>query len=192
MLDFNPQPVPTGASLQAKIAIVLELEIRPDRVAEFLKIAADDARCTIAEPGCDRFDFLRDPSCSNKFTFCERPARRPRELIRADPLPSLPTMRSEHPELARPLKRCLGALATVSRPWVLVCGSLEPPRRDGENAQKTGENGEKMGEIRPRSADRRCLAPLQMRSTAARRRLRSTAVRSIGRRGTLSRNRGRC
>ena len=54
-----------------------------NQVEEFLKIAADDARCTIAEPGCDRFDFLRDPSCSNKFTFCERPARRSRELIRA-------------------------------------------------------------------------------------------------------------
>ena len=52
-----------------------------NQVEEFLKIAADDARCTIAEPGCDRFDFLRDPSCSNKFTFCERPARRSRELI---------------------------------------------------------------------------------------------------------------
>ena len=103
VLDFNPQPVPTGASLEAKIAIVLELEIAPDRVRmqsnaqtngvstlltcnqveEFLKIAADDARCTIAEPGCDRFDFLRDPTAPNKFTFCERPARRPRELIRA-------------------------------------------------------------------------------------------------------------
>ena len=34
VLDFNPQPVPTGASLEAKIAIVLELEIAPDRVRE--------------------------------------------------------------------------------------------------------------------------------------------------------------
>ena len=60
-------------------------------------------------------------------------------------------MRSEHPELARPPKRCLGALATVSWPWVPACGSLEPPRRDGENAQKTGKNGGKMGEIRPKT-----------------------------------------
>eukprot|EP01045_Picozoa_sp_COSAG04_P002409 COSAG04_NODE_88_length_27314_cov_6.056476_4_plen_246_part_00 len=36
---------------------------------------------------------------------------------------------------------CLGALATVSWPWVPARGSLEPPRRDGENAQKTGKNG---------------------------------------------------
>ena len=37
----------------------------------------------------------------------------------------------------------------VSWPWVPACGSVEPPRRDGEHAQNTGENGGKMGEIRP-------------------------------------------
>ena len=31
---------------------------------------------------------------------------------------------------------------TVSRPCVLACGSLDPPRRDSENAQKTGKNKE--------------------------------------------------
>ena len=60
---------------------------------------------------------------------------------------------SEHPELARPPKRCLGALDTVSWPWIPFLGSLEPPRRDGENAQKTGKNGEKMGEIRPKTCE---------------------------------------
>ena len=34
---------------------------------------------------------------------------------------------------------------------VSACGSLEPPQRDGENAQKTGKNGVKMGEIRPKA-----------------------------------------
>ena len=29
----------------------------------------------------------------------------------------------------------------VSWPWVPACGSLEPPRRGGENAQKTRKNG---------------------------------------------------
>ena len=29
-----------------------------------------------------------------------------------------------------------------------IWGVEEPPRRDGENAQKTGKNGEKVGEIR--------------------------------------------
>ena len=62
-------------------------------------------------------------------------------------------MRSEHPELARPLKRCLGALDTVSWPWIPVLGSLESPCRDGENAQKTGKNGGKMGEIRPKTCE---------------------------------------
>ena len=41
-------------------------------------------------------------------------------------------------------------LPAVSWPWVPACGSLEPPRRDGENAQKTGENGGNMGEIQPK------------------------------------------
>ena len=52
-------------------------------------------------------------------------------------------MRSEHPELAGPAKRCLGALATVSWPWAPACGSLEPSRRGGENAQKTRKTGNK-------------------------------------------------
>ena len=49
------------------------------------------------------------------------------------------------PELARPEKRSPGG--TVSWPWVPACGSLEPCRRGGENAQRTGKNGGKMGEI---------------------------------------------
>ena len=46
---------------------------------------------------------------------------------------------------------CLGALATASWPCVPACGSLEPCRRGGENAQNTGKNGEEMGEIRPKT-----------------------------------------
>ena len=46
-------------------------------------------------------------------------------------------------------------LPAVSWPWVPAWGSLEPPRRDGENAQKTGKNGEKMGEIRPKECEPR-------------------------------------
>ena len=44
-------------------------------------------------------------------------------------------------------------LPAVSWPWVPAWGSLEPPRRDGENAQKTGKNGGKMGEIRPKTCE---------------------------------------
>ena len=43
----------------------------------------------------------------------------------------------------------LAPLPAVSWPWVPAWGSLEPPRRDGENAQKTGENGGEMGETQP-------------------------------------------
>ena len=50
----------------------------------------------------------------------------------------------------------------VSRPWVPACGSLEPPRRDGENAQKTGKNGGKMGEIRPKTCEGRELTKNQL------------------------------
>ena len=45
------------------------------------------------------------------------------------------------------MKTPRGGLPAVSWPWAPACGSLEPPRRDGENAQKTGKNGGKMGEI---------------------------------------------
>ena len=64
-------------------------------------------------------------------------------------------MRSQHPELASPEKRRSDPLATVSWPWVPACGSLEPPRSDGENAHKTGKNGEKMGEIQPKMCEGR-------------------------------------
>ena len=48
-------------------------------------------------------------------------------------------------------------LPAVSWPWVPAWGLLEPPRRDGENAQKTRKNGEKMGEIRPKKCEPRDL-----------------------------------
>ena len=44
----------------------------------------------------------------------------------------------------------------------LVLGSLEPPHRDGENAQKTGKNGGKMGEIRPKECEPRELTKDQL------------------------------
>ena len=58
-----------------------------------------------------------------------------------------------------------GVLPAVSWPWVPACGSLEPPRQDGENAQKTGKNGEKMGEIRPKTCEGRELTKDQLAAT---------------------------
>ena len=74
-------------------------------------------------------------------------------IVEDEGLPAAAAMRSEHPELARPAKRCLGALDTVSWPWIPVLGSLEPPRRGGENAQKTGIFGEEMGETRSKKCE---------------------------------------
>ena len=44
-------------------------------------------------------------------------------------------------------------LPAVSWPWAPAWGSLEPPRRDGENAQKPGKSGEQMGEIRSKTCE---------------------------------------
>ena len=58
-----------------------------------------------------------------------------------------------------------GVLSAVSWPWIPAWGSLEPPRRDGENAQKTGKNGEKMGEIRPKTCEGRELTKNQLEAS---------------------------
>ena len=47
----------------------------------------------------------------------------------------------------------LALAPAVSRPRVPAWGSLEPPRRGGENAKKTGKNGAKMGEVWPKKCE---------------------------------------
>ena len=59
-------------------------------------------------------------------------------------------MRSEHPELAGPAKRCLGALATVSWPWNPAWGPLEPSRRGGSNEPQAGTQGQETAGKPPR------------------------------------------
>ena len=44
-------------------------------------------------------------------------------------------------------------LPAVSWGWVPAWGSLEPPQRDVENAQKMRKNGEKMAEIRSKTCE---------------------------------------
>ena len=53
-------------------------------------------------------------------------------------------------------------MPAVSWPWVPAWGSLEPPRRDGENAQKTRKNREKIGEIQPKRCEGRELTKDQL------------------------------
>ena len=72
-------------------------------------------------------------------------------------LPTAPGVSNEGPR-----SRVLGLLPAVSWPWVPACGSLEPPRRDGENAQKMRKNGEKMGEIQPKTCEPRELTKDQL------------------------------
>ena len=55
-------------------------------------------------------------------------------------LPTAPGVSNEGPR-----SRVLVPLPAVSWPWVSAWGSLEPPRRDGENAQKTGEKWARYG-----------------------------------------------
>merc|ERR1712091_731879 len=72
-------------------------------------------------------------------------------------LPTAPGVSNEGPR-----SRVLGLLPAVSWAWVPACGSLEPPRQDGETAQKTGKNGGKMGEIRPKECEGRELTKDQL------------------------------
>ena len=48
-----------GGEGGGRIAIILRLEVDPERVDEFVEVARYDAQQTIAEPGCDRFDVMR-------------------------------------------------------------------------------------------------------------------------------------
>ena len=56
---------------QPGIAIVVDAEIVPDRVEEFLKVIEEDAKGSRDEPGCLRFDVLRDNDNPNRFFFYE-------------------------------------------------------------------------------------------------------------------------
>lgn len=64
----SPTSGPTGC------AVVVTLEIKEDRVDDFLKAMEEDAtksRNKELDPGCGRFDLLRDRENPNKFYFYE-------------------------------------------------------------------------------------------------------------------------
>eukprot|EP00587_Corethron_hystrix_P011605 CAMPEP_0113313272 /NCGR_PEP_ID=MMETSP0010_2-20120614/9763_1 /TAXON_ID=216773 ORGANISM="Corethron hystrix, Strain 308" /NCGR_SAMPLE_ID=MMETSP0010_2 /ASSEMBLY_ACC=CAM_ASM_000155 /LENGTH=109 /DNA_ID=CAMNT_0000169253 /DNA_START=190 /DNA_END=519 /DNA_ORIENTATION=+ /assembly_acc=CAM_ASM_000155 len=51
--------------------IVVEADIKADRIDEFLELIEKDAIGSRAEPGCLRFDVLRSKEDPNKFYFYE-------------------------------------------------------------------------------------------------------------------------
>jgi len=58
---FKPEP----------ICLVVQLEIEPERVDEFIGVMTKDLEGSRNEPGCLRFDLLRDQTDKNKFTLFE-------------------------------------------------------------------------------------------------------------------------
>ncbi len=52
-------------------AIVVHAEIDPARLDEFIPLIQNNAEQSRQEPGCHRFDVLRDPTEPNKFIFYE-------------------------------------------------------------------------------------------------------------------------
>lgn len=57
--------------MSAPIAVVVNVEVKEDRVEEFLQVMEFDAEESRKEEGCLRFDVLRDLADSNKFVFYE-------------------------------------------------------------------------------------------------------------------------
>eukprot|EP00545_Synedropsis_sp_CCMP1620_P014894 CAMPEP_0119011134 /NCGR_PEP_ID=MMETSP1176-20130426/5476_1 /TAXON_ID=265551 /ORGANISM="Synedropsis recta cf, Strain CCMP1620" /LENGTH=135 /DNA_ID=CAMNT_0006963911 /DNA_START=46 /DNA_END=453 /DNA_ORIENTATION=- len=59
-------------SLNAKpFGVVVNAEIQPDRMDEFIKLIEENAINTRKEPGCMRFDVLRSQDNPNQFFFYE-------------------------------------------------------------------------------------------------------------------------
>lgn len=58
-----------GGEPKAMIGIVVEIDVEPDRVDEFLKVAEEDAIGSRSEPGCLRFEVLK--ASDTRFLFYE-------------------------------------------------------------------------------------------------------------------------
>jgi|SRR6266498_5423765 autoinducer 2-degrading protein len=53
-------------------ALVVTLQVKPDKREQFLAAAEDDSTCSVRdEPGCVRFDVLHDNADENRFYFYE-------------------------------------------------------------------------------------------------------------------------
>lgn len=70
--DWALQPsVRNSAEAQSKSAVLVTVEIKPDRIDDFLKALQEDVKGSREEAGCLRFDLLRDRDDPNKFSFYE-------------------------------------------------------------------------------------------------------------------------
>jgi (4S)-4-hydroxy-5-phosphonooxypentane-2,3-dione isomerase len=62
---------PLYAATNKPFAVIVQAEIQPDRMDEFLQLIETNAVETRKEPGCVRFDVLRSHDADNKFFFYE-------------------------------------------------------------------------------------------------------------------------
>lgn len=70
--EINMSTLPSDSSSSSKpIAIMVDAEIKPDRLNEFLDIIQRDAIGSRAEPGCIRFDVIQNQENPCKFFFYE-------------------------------------------------------------------------------------------------------------------------
>eukprot|EP00553_Chaetoceros_curvisetus_P008484 CAMPEP_0204614750 /NCGR_PEP_ID=MMETSP0717-20131115/2401_1 /ASSEMBLY_ACC=CAM_ASM_000666 /TAXON_ID=230516 /ORGANISM="Chaetoceros curvisetus" /LENGTH=106 /DNA_ID=CAMNT_0051627499 /DNA_START=354 /DNA_END=674 /DNA_ORIENTATION=+ len=62
----------SSSALASKpFCVVVQAEIKPDRMEEFLDLIEKDAVGSRAEPGCIRFDVVQSQEDPNKFIFYE-------------------------------------------------------------------------------------------------------------------------
>jgi len=60
-----------GGGDKKPFAVIVQAEIEPDRMAEFLELMENNASESRKEPGCVRFDVLRSQDSPNQFFFYE-------------------------------------------------------------------------------------------------------------------------
>jgi len=71
---FNASVALPVVAMSVGSAVLVTVDIKPDRVDDFLKVMEQDAvgsRDKAVEPGCLRFDLLRDRENPNRFVFYE-------------------------------------------------------------------------------------------------------------------------
>eukprot|EP00968_Pinguiococcus_pyrenoidosus_P011144 scaffold890_cov269-Pinguiococcus_pyrenoidosus.AAC.16 len=61
----------TESASTGRIVVLVNVEVLPERLDEFVEVMKKDADGSREEPGCVRFDVLRDPEEENKFCFYE-------------------------------------------------------------------------------------------------------------------------